>query len=158
MICVDASLAAKWVFEEEHCREARTLYRDALMSSERIVAPALLPIEVTNIVRQRVRRVKPPAQQPLSLTEAQEALDRFLALGIEVTMPSQLHRQALELADAQGLPAVYDAHYVALAQMLGCELWTADRHLADAIRQKLPFVRWIGDYGAAVNTPSREGA
>lgn len=146
MICVDASLAAKWIFEEDHYQEARALYRDALTASERIVAPPLLPIEVTNIVRQQMRRAKPPAQQPLSLAEAQEALDRFLAFTIEFSLPPQLHRQALALSDAHGLPAVYDAHYVALAQVLGCSLWTADRNLVDTVREKLPFVRWIGDY------------
>ncbi|MBI4317289.1 MAG: type II toxin-antitoxin system VapC family toxin [Chloroflexi bacterium] len=146
MICVDASLAAKWVFEEELSEEARALYRDAITTSERIVAPPLLPIEVTNIVRQRMRRIKPPAQQPVSLTEAQEALDRFLAFAVEISLPSRLHRQALALAVAHGLAAVYDAHYVALAQMLGCEFWTADRNLVNALREKLPFVRWIGDY------------
>ena len=44
------------------------------------------------------------------------------------------------------LAAVYDAHYVALAQMLGCSLWTADRNLVNAVQEKLPFVRWIGEY------------
>ncbi len=147
MICVDASLAAKWVFEEEHSQEARALYRDSLTASDRIVAPPLLPIEVTNIVRQRMRRVKPPTQAPLSIAEAREALERFLALPVELELPRELHQAALELADARGLPAVYDAHYVALAQMLRCELWTADRNLAGAVQGKLPFVRWIGDYG-----------
>ncbi len=146
MICVDASVAARWVFEEEHYREARALYRDALTASERVVAPPLLPIEVTNIVRRRRRRVKPPAQQPLSLAEARESLDHFLAFVIELSLPSQLHRRALELAEAPGLPAVYDAYYVALAQMLGCEFWTADRNLVGAVQDRLPFVRWIGDY------------
>ena len=147
MICVDASLAAKWVFEEEHYQEARALYRDSLTAAERIVAPPLLPIEVTNIVRQRMRRVKPPAKALLSTAEAQEALVRFLALPIELELPRNLHRVALELAVVHELPAVYDAHYLALAQTLGCELWTADRKLVGAVQQKLPFVRWIGDYG-----------
>jgi predicted nucleic acid-binding protein len=146
MICVDASLAAKWIFVEEHYREARALYRDALDSSERIIAPPLLPIEMTNIVRQRMRRVKPPETQLLSIAEAVVALERFLAIPIELRLPSELHQRALELADAFGLPAAYDAHYVALAQMLDCEFWTADRNLVDAVHAELPFVRWIGDY------------
>lgn len=147
MICIDASVAAKWVFEEEHYQEARALFRDSLTASERIIAPPLLPIEVTNIVRQRMRRVKPPARTPLSIAEAREALEHFLALPVELDLPYGLHQTALGLADAHGLPAAYDAHYIALAQMLGCEFWTADRNLATAVQDKLPFVRWIGDYG-----------
>jgi len=146
VICVDASLAAKWIFVEEHHQEARTLYGDVLRASEQIIAPPLLPIEMTNIVRQRMRRVKSPLTSPLSLVEATAALGRFLAIPVELVSPSQLHLRALELADAYGLPAVYDAHYVALAQMLACNLWTADRGLVDAVAAQLPFVRWIGDY------------
>jgi len=147
MICVDASIAAKWFFEEEHYEQARALYRDSLTASERIVAPPLLPIEVSNIVRQRMRRVKPPAKTPLTLTEAQEALAHFLALPIELERPPTLHQVALELAVAHELAAVYDAHYIALSQMLGCEFWSADRRLVRAVQETLPFVRWIGDYG-----------
>jgi predicted nucleic acid-binding protein len=146
MICVDASLAAKWIFAEEYDQQARALYRDTSAGAERIVAPPLLPIEVTNIVRQRMRRAKPPAQHPLSIAEAREALARFLSFPIELSLPQELHQQALELSVVHELPAVYDAHYVALAQMLGCSLWTADRNLVNAVQGKLPFVRWIGDY------------
>ena len=98
MICVDASLAAKWVFAEELHQQAEALYQQSIAAGEPIVAPPLLPIEVTNIVRQRMRRVKPPAEQPLSITEAQEALEHFLALPIELSLPSPLHQQALALA------------------------------------------------------------
>ncbi len=102
MICVDASLAAKWIFAEEYGQQARTLYRDTSASAERIVAPPLLPIEVTNIVRQRMRRAKPPAQQPLSIAEAREALARFLSFPIELSLPQELHQQALELSFGHG--------------------------------------------------------
>jgi predicted nucleic acid-binding protein len=146
MICVDASIAAKLVFEEEYYQQARALYRYALTTAERIVAPPLLPIEVTNIVRQRMRRVKAPAQGLLTTTEAQEALARFLALPIELQLPRALHHVALELAVVHALPAVYDGHYIALAQMLDCEFWSADRKLVEAVQEKLPFVRWIGDF------------
>jgi predicted nucleic acid-binding protein len=146
MICVDASLAARWIFTEEYGQQARALYRDTSANAERIVAPPLLPIEVTNIVRQRMRRVKPPALQPLSIAEARETLGRFLSLPIELSLPPELHQQALELSIAHELAAVYDANYAALAQLLGCSLWTADRNLVNGVQDKLPFVRWIGDY------------
>lgn len=146
MICVDASVAAKWIFDEEHFQAARALYRDAADRAERIVAPLLLPIEMTNIIRQRMRRAKPPQQHPLTLPEATDALERFLAFPLALTMPPELHRQALELAAAHDLPAVYDTHYLAMAQMLGCPLWTADQNLIHTLGGTLPFVKWIGDY------------
>jgi predicted nucleic acid-binding protein len=83
----------------------------------------------------------------LAPAEAREALDRFLAMPVEVSLPGILDREALELTITYGLPSAYDAYYVALAESLGCDLWTADRRLFDAVQGKLPFVRWVGDYG-----------
>jgi predicted nucleic acid-binding protein len=48
------------------------------------------------------------------------------------------------LADEHNLPAAYGAHDVALAELLGAALWTADRRLLRALGGRLPFVRWIG--------------
>lgn len=151
MICVDASVAAKWIFEEELYLEARALYREVLAASRRIVAPPLLPMGVTNVVRQRMRRAKYPAAAPLSQAEAHEALERFLAFPIDIEFPRGLQQSALDIAIQCELPAVYDAHYVALAKTLDCEFWTADRNLVTTVEGRFPRVRWIGKYvpGAA---------
>src|SRR5438094_844573 len=122
MICVDASLAVKWILREERTELARALYRASLRSNEEIIAPPLLPIEVTNILRQRMR-----AQDELSLEDANALLDAFLALPITFHSPPGLHQRALALAVGFGLPAAYDAHYVALAEHFGCDLWTDDQ-------------------------------
>lgn len=141
MICADASVAAKWSFVEEYSGEARALLRDALAQQEPIVAPPLLPSEVANIIRQRMR------QGQVQLDEARALLAQFLALPISLQTPQTLYDQSLVLADQHNLPAVYDAHYVALAELLGATLWTADQRLLRALGGRLPFVRWIGDYG-----------
>ncbi len=143
MMCVDASLAAKWILAEPQSSQARALYRAGIAAGEQIVAPPLLPVEVTNILRQRMRR-----QQPLSLADAQQRLQRFLAFPISFSAPAGLHERALTLAATHNLPAVYDAHYVALAQLLECNLWTADERLVNTLGGALPFVKWIGAYTA----------
>jgi predicted nucleic acid-binding protein len=142
MICVDASLAAKWVLPEEHRAEALALLRATLERGEPIIAPPLLPIEVTNILRQRLRR----ADDALTLDEAVQALRAFLTLPLVLATPDDLHERSLRLADAHGLPAVYDAYYVALAQTAGCDLWTADRRLLRLLGERASFARFIGDY------------
>jgi predicted nucleic acid-binding protein len=141
MICADASVAAKWSFVEEHSGQARALLRDALAQQEPLVAPPLLPSEVANIIRQRAR------QGQVQLDEARALLAQFLAVPISLQAPSTLYDRALVLADEYNLPAVYDAHYVALTALLGATLWTADQRLLRALGGRLPFVRWIGDYG-----------
>jgi predicted nucleic acid-binding protein len=147
MICVDASVAAKWIFPEEpFAAQAEGLYQDSVAASQRIVAPPLLPIEITNLIRQRMRRAKEPGKSPLPLSDGQQALQLFLQFPIELITPPALHERALALAVAHDLPAVYDAHYLALAQLLSCPLWTADERLVKALSAKLPFLRWIGQF------------
>ena len=141
MICVDASVAVKLLLDEERSDRATALYDATLRAGEPIVAPPLLPLEVTNILRQRMR-----AQGGLSLAEAIVHLDDFLVFPIKVHNPPRLHYQALALAVAHGLPATYDAHYLALAQHFGCELWTDDLRLLRQVGDNLPFVRALGDF------------
>lgn len=141
MICTDSSVAVKWSFVEEHSGEARALLRDALEQQEPIVAPPLLPSEVTNVIRQRLR------QGELDRAAARAVLARFLAIPISLQAPETLYDRALVLADQHNLPAAYDAHYVALAELLGATFWTADQRLLRALGGRLPFVRSIADYG-----------
>lgn len=143
MICVDASVAAKWILEEEDwAREAEALLGATLRAGEPIVAPPLLPFEITNILRRRQR-----ATTPVSLERVLLLLEEFLRLPIALHNSPGMHRRALLLADAYGLPAAYDAHYLALAEQFDCVLWTDDRRLLRTLDGRLPFVRSISDYG-----------
>ena len=63
-------------------------------------------------------------------------------------MPTGLHQRAWELARYFGLPAAYDAHYLALAEMADCAFWTADKRLFDAVHEELGWVNWLGNYQA----------
>jgi predicted nucleic acid-binding protein len=143
MICVDASVAIKWLLKEERSDRAVALYVATTNANQPIVAPPLLPLEITNILRQRMH-----TQDGISLTRATEHLAAFLDLPIEFHNPAGLHHEAIVLADALDLPATYDAHYLALAEHLGCELWTDDQRLIRRVATSLPFVRWIGDHPA----------
>jgi predicted nucleic acid-binding protein len=140
VICVDASVAAKWFFEEEHSTLANGLLQRAFETGESIIAPPLLPSEFTNILRQRMRR------RLLDRAEARAILTHFLALPIALRAPITLYDRALLLAEGFNLPAVYDAHYVAVADLLNATLWTADQRLPRNLDGKLPFVRSIAEW------------
>ena len=140
MICIDSSLAAKWSFVEEYSSQARALLRDALEKREPIIAPPLLASEVTNVIRQHMR------QGHLELGEARALLAQLFAVPLSLQAPRTMYDRALVLADQYRLPAVYDAHYVALAELLGATLWTADQRLLRALGGQLSFVSWIADY------------
>jgi predicted nucleic acid-binding protein len=141
MIVVDASVAGKWLFPHEvRARQALALLTQSTRQGDPIVAPHLLPFEVANIVRQRMIRER------LALVDADQLMVRFAALPVTLQTPTGLSQQALAIADAHGLPAAYDAHYVALAQQLGCDLWTDDQRLIRQIASSLPFVRPLAHY------------
>ena len=140
MIIVDASVAAKWIFPEEHTARARALLRHTLNRSEVIAAPPLLFFEVTNIVRKRI------AREGVSRERGRRELERFLAIPVEQRSFPGIHQRALAIATEFNLPAAYDAHYVALAEYLACTLWTDDQRLIRDLGGAVPFLRAIADY------------
>jgi predicted nucleic acid-binding protein len=101
--------------------------------------------EVTNIIRNRMRRA-----EAMPLAVARRALDDFLALAweIEIHAPPGWRQLSLVLAADYDLPATYDAHYLALSQLLGGEFWTDDRRLLQHIGDRLPYVRTLAEFTA----------
>ena len=53
--------------------------------------------------------------------------------------------RAVDHAAAFAQSASYDAHYLALAEHLGCELWTADEKFWQATNGTFKWVRWVGE-------------
>jgi predicted nucleic acid-binding protein len=140
-------LAVKLILTELYSDKTLVLLSDAAQAAEPIVAPPLLPFEIANVLRQRMVR------QGLSLSDADQLMQDFLTFPISLTAPPNLHQQALAIADAHGMSAAYDAHYVALAQELGAELWTDDQRLLRVLSGRVTFVKWIGSYQQTSSSP-----
>lgn len=77
--------------------------------------------------------------------QAAEAFDLVLSFDIGTYGDASLHRRALDIAGRYRLPAAHDAHYLALAERLGAEFWTADRQLYQAVVGRLAWVNLLGD-------------
>lgn len=75
--------------------------------------------------------------------------EAFRAQRVKLLYPDGLHHVAWELAQRFNRPTTYDSHYLALAEMLGCALWTGDRRLYNVVKDELPWVKWLGDYQRA---------
>jgi predicted nucleic acid-binding protein len=132
-LCVDATLVIRLVADPGDERVRSTWERwDA--ENRRIAAPTLLFYEVSNALYryQQARMLSRPA--------VRLALSAALALPIRLYGEPELHARALDLARRFSLPAAYDAHYLALAEWLGAELWIANRRLARAVEDELPWV------------------
>jgi predicted nucleic acid-binding protein len=139
IVVVDASLALKWVLEEAYTDAAEVLLLEWQHAGIRRKAPDLLGFEVANALHRRVVRGE------ITLDQARQLLTTLLDLGPELVSGPSLHVRALELAHQFGRPASYDAHYLALAESLGGELWTVDERLWNAVKDALPWVRWVGE-------------
>jgi predicted nucleic acid-binding protein len=134
-VVIDASVILRGFFPDETGQtEAQALIRAYAQEEVELLAPTLLPYEVTNAVLQAVRRDR------IDLETGHEILTAFEALGIP-TAEVSWHR-TLELAHTHDRSA-YDGAYLALAKETGDDLVTGDRKLHNAVRDHLPWVLWI---------------
>lgn len=141
-IIVDASVAMKWLVDEEWSDAAEALRTDVHNFGGTFASPPHFRGEVTNAVYQRVRRGL------LSVDDALAAITRFSATEFIVFSAPDLYDVAFGLALRYRLATIYDALYVAVAQELQVPLWTDDRRLLNALGGDFPYVRWIGRYSA----------
>ena len=139
-VVVDASLAAKWLVEEEDSDKAHALLRSWVSRDIARAAPYLMPFEVANILHRRVVRGE------LTVDDGARLIARLLGSQLELHQTPNLHARALELASLLRHSASYDAHYLALAETLDCELWTADEKFYRAASARVANARWIGDW------------
>jgi predicted nucleic acid-binding protein len=126
---IDASVAFKWLVPdaaEDDVPAAKALLADHMEGRAKIIIPSLLYYEVGNILL--FGRSRPPIEQ------AADALTDLFSIPLEIVSPALVSADVtLRLASLRGL-SYYDATYVALAEMLDCQLITADRRLAERAR------------------------
>jgi predicted nucleic acid-binding protein len=134
------------VLAEPDSPVARRLWSEWEEQDIDVVSPSLWAYEVTSVIRNKVHRGK------ITSDEGEKAFAIIHKLGVRLIAPSDLHERAWEMAKKLNRPAAYDAHYLALAQTLDCEFWTADERLYNAIRDQLPWVRWLGFCDASVGS------
>ena len=137
-VVIDASLALRWALLEDRTEEALELWDRWQGSSERLISPPIFRSDIANALHQRVRR------REISPVDAAEMLDTLLSL-VDTDEPSVLYDRALALAGGLGQDAIHDSLYLALAELWGCEFWTADRRFAWSARKRSANVRCVGD-------------
>jgi predicted nucleic acid-binding protein len=120
VIVIDASALLEILLRTQR---ADALMARALDASERLHAPQLLDIEVTQVLRRLVQR------KELPLVRAEQAFDDLSNLVIERHEHQWLVQRIWQLRDSL---TAYDGCYVALAEALGAPLLTCDAKLAGA--------------------------
>ncbi len=114
----------------------------------RLVAPMLWVAECVSAIRRGVHA------NVIAADEGRTAIDDLFALEVE-TLPLtlQLSYSAYEWAGRLGQARAYDGFYLAMAEELGAEFWSADRRLVNAVRQLgVAWAHWVGENdGTAVS-------
>jgi len=132
-----------WILPEQFTEAALRLRHEWLENERTMLAPMLFRAEVTSVIRERVFR------HEISSNEARDALAISFQWPVALRDGGDaLQRAAFDLATRFDRPKAYDAQYLALAALLGCDLWTGDRRLVNSLGGALPWVHLIGDHAA----------
>ncbi len=144
-VCVDASLIMRTLVPGSFSEESAALLATWQREKTSLIAPALLSLEVTSVLRRLVYL------QAVSPTLGDEAFAQFLRIPIRLSTRRTIFPLAWQLAKEFNRSRAYDTAYIALAQLSGCDFWTADERLYNAVGHQLTWVKWIGDF-----KPNRE--
>jgi predicted nucleic acid-binding protein len=137
-VCVDANLALKLVLAVRDSAQVRSLWEKWNRNGFEILAPPLLMYEGASAIRGQIYRGL------VSQERGDFAFQAFQAQGVTLVSTPGIYQRAWDIAKQLNQPKVYDSCYLALAEILDCEFWTADERLFNAVKDKFPRVKWIG--------------
>jgi predicted nucleic acid-binding protein len=135
---IDANLAVKTVIPNVMRAQCYAALNDLMQENYALEAPTLWAYETTSAICKAVHFAY------LTEDEGWRALQQLAALDVTLRSPDVTDNQnAMKWTLTMKRAAAYDSYYLALAERLGCELWTADQRLVNAAGQA--WVRWVGD-------------
>lgn len=138
---IDASVAVKLVMKGEPWRkQARKLLRESRIDGITLIAPPLFEGETETVIQQEV------VAGNVSIVDADKALRALDRAGVQIVHDPRVKERARHIARQCKQRAVYDSTYAALAELRGCEFWTADRAFYEAAKTTLPFVKYLPEY------------
>ncbi len=129
-IILDASVIVKWFLEDERDAYSDRLKEDFTQGKISLYAPVLLAYEMQSILNSALKRNR------IKKAEALQDIEDFFDLGIKFTYPELFEAQILKLSIEKKI-SVYDAAYVILSKDKEIPLYTADKKLIKAVKNKL---------------------
>jgi len=137
MLVIDASAAVKAILPnpmQGHCQALVKTFAE-----NQPAAPALWAYETTSAITKTVHFGQ------ITVAESRQALDQLNTLGVRLFTPdAEQNHFAFDWTLRLKRASVYDSYYLALAQGLECEFWTADGRLFNALKDDhLHWLHWI---------------
>ncbi len=105
-----------------------------------MIAPMLLGYEVASVLRRRTR------EGEITDAAAKLALADILRIVTLLPFDHALTERAMDLGASTGQKLAYDAQYLALAERMGADFWTADARFLKEAQGQFARARWIGAY------------
>lgn len=136
---LDSGILLAAVQTETYTNQAKALLKSLSEENIQIAAPTLLRYELVAVTRKWVYRELATSE------EAQNALNTLLNYPIELHFDEALLKRGYELATEYKRPTAYDAQYLAVAEHLSCDFWSADERLFNAVKDKFTSIRWLGN-------------
>jgi predicted nucleic acid-binding protein len=137
-IVVDSNVLVALVIPIDYSEQASDKMDGWLAADADLVSPALWSYEAVSAIRKFV------ASGKLTGEEAQDAMSDLMDLGIrEVPATADLHHRALDWAERLKDFVAYDPAYLALAETLKVDFWSADSKLVRKV--KALGIDWVHD-------------
>ena len=135
-LTIDAGVAFKLIVPHPRQQVYANLVTQWHRAGYQLCAPALWAYEITSTF------TKIAHFGQLSAAHGRESLRLAYQLDVQLIPPDE--EQALKAyawTERLQRAAAYDSFYLALAETLGCELWTVDKRLVNAVAQ--PWVKLV---------------
>lgn len=140
-VVVDANILIKRVIPEKLSDLACALLNQFRQDQVQMIAPAFFLAEVDSILRKKVIATK-----ELTAAQAQISWEDIQLIPVKPMEMTPLRAWAWEISIKLRQAHVYDAVYLALAESVGCDFWTADEKLIKATKTKFSFVKSLKDF------------
>jgi predicted nucleic acid-binding protein len=137
LVMIDASVAIKAILPnpfQGHCLALIQTFAEV-----QPIAPALWVYETTSAISKAVHF------KQITENEGRQALEQVDALGTQLLVPDlEQNRISFDWTLRLKRASAYDSFYLALAQALECDFWTADKRLFNALHDmQLNWLHWI---------------
>lgn len=126
-LVIDASAATKWFVEEKDSEKALLLKNAHETGKIQLTAPDLLVYEVSNALNYNPK---------MTVDDVITSSTKLLELDLDLVPPRPDFVSAIDRMARKFSISIYDASYVALADMLAAKLVTADEKLYQKIKDK----------------------